>query len=24
MDTQPVVDLLAKCVELAYADLGVA
>jgi hypothetical protein len=24
MDTQPVVDLLAKCVELAYGDLGVA
>jgi hypothetical protein len=23
MDTQPVVDLLARCVELSYADLGV-
>jgi hypothetical protein len=23
MDTQPIVDLLARCVELAYADLGV-
>ncbi len=23
MDTQPIVDLLAKCVELTYADLGI-
>lgn len=23
MDTQPIVDLLARCLELAYADLGV-